>query len=427
MGCGKTITTIAVVGRAFLNGKARKLLIIAPKSIVTVWEEEFLKFADFPYSLSVLTGSSQKKMEQLKKIPSKGLQVAVINYDSVALIADSLKKWKPDFFVADESTRIKNPSAKTSKACHKIAKQCSYKMILTGSPITQNPLDLFSQYKALDENIFGKSFYAFKNYYAVLGDYNQPIGFKNMQELTQKAHSVAYRVTKADALDLPETIDEIQPVILEPKALKMYKQFVKDSYMELTKGEVLATNILTRILRLQQITGGFVRPDEEDDRYDRVSTAKMDALDDIVQSHIESGQKLVVMARFIPEIKEICRLLEKRKIKYSMICGEVKNRAEQIEKFQNDNEYKVFVGQLQTTSMGITLTSASTCVFYSLSYNYADYIQAKARIHRIGQINKCVYIHLVAKDTIDETVMGALQRKEDIAKSIVDNWKHIIK
>lgn len=110
-----------------------------------------------------------------------------------------------------------------------------------------------------------------------------------------------------------------------------------------------------------------------------------------------------------------------------MICGEVKNRAEQIEKFQNDNEYKVFVGQLQTTSMGITLTSASTCVFYSLSYNYADYIQAKARIHRIGQINKCVYIHLVAKDTIDETVMGALQRKEDIAKSIVDNWKHIIK
>ena len=427
MGCGKTITTIAVVGRAFLNGKARKFLIIAPKSIVTVWEEEFLKFADFPYSLSVLTGSSQKKMEQLKKIPSKGLQVAVINYDSVALIEDCLKKWKPDFFVADESTRIKNPSAKTSKACHKIAKQCSYKMILTGSPITQNPLDLFSQYKALDENIFGKSFYAFKNYYAVLGDYNQPIGFKNMQELTQKAHSIAYRVTKADALDLPETIDEIQPVILEPKALKMYKQFVKDSYMELTKGEVLATNILTRILRLQQITGGFVRPDEEDDRYDRVSTAKMDALDDIVQSHMESGQKLVVMARFIPEIKEICRLLEKRKIKYSMICGEVKNRAEQIEKFQNDNEYKVFVGQLQTTSMGITLTSASTCVFYSLSYNYADYIQAKARIHRIGQINKCVYIHLVAKDTIDETVMGALQRKEDIAKSIVDNWKHIIK
>ena len=427
MGCGKTITTIAVVGRAFLNGKARKLLIIAPKSIVTVWEEEFLKFADFPYSLSVLTGSSQKKMEQLKKIPSKGLQVAVINYDSVALIEDCLKKWKPDFFVADESTRIKNPSAKTSKACHKIAKQCSYKMILTGSPITQNPLDLFSQYKALDENIFGKSFYAFKNYYAVLGDYNQPIGFKNMQELTQKAHSIAYRVTKADALDLPETIDEIQPVILEPKALKMYKQFVKDSYMELTKGEVLATNILTRILRLQQITGGFVRPDEEDDRYDRVSTAKMDALDDIVQSHMESGQKLVVMARFIPEIKEICRLLEKTKIKYSMICGEVKNRAEQIEKFQNDNEYKVFVGQLQTTSMGITLTSASTCVFYSLSYNYADYIQAKARIHRIGQINKCVYIHLVAKDTIDETVMGALQRKEDIAKSIVDNWKHIIK
>jgi SNF2 family DNA or RNA helicase len=427
MGCGKSITTIAVVGRAYLNGKATKLLIIAPKSIVTVWEEEFSKFADFPYSLQVLTGSSQKKKEQLRKIPQQGLQIAVINYDSVSLLEDALIKWKPDFFVADESTRIKNPGAKSSKSCHKISKQCSYRMILTGSPITQNPLDLYSQYKVLDEDVFGKSFYAFKSHYAVLGDYNQPIGYKNMADLIQKAHAIAYRVTKADALDLPETIDKIQPVILEPKALKLYQQFVKDSYMELTKGEVMATNILTRILRLQQMTGGFIRPDEEVDRYEKISTAKMDALDDILQSHIESGQKLVVMARFIPEIKEICKRLEKNKIKYSMICGEVKNRAEQIEKFQNDKDCLVFLGQLQTTSMGITLTAASTCVFYSLSYNYADYIQAKARIHRIGQINKCVYIHLVAKDTIDETVMAALQRKEDIAKSIVDNWKHIIK
>lgn len=427
MGCGKTITTVAVIGRAFLNGLITRVLIIAPKSIVAVWEEEFMKFADFPYTLTVLTGSSDKKKQQLKAIPKEGLQIVVINYDSVSLIEANLLNWNPDFIVADESTRIKNPNAKSSKAVHRIAKKCKYRMILTGSPITQNPLDLYSQYKMLDESIFGTSFYAFKNYYAVLGNYNQPVGYKNMPELIEKAHSVAYRVTKADALDLPDTIDEVYPIHLEDKAAKLYKQFVKDSYIELSKGEVTATNILTRLLRLQQLTGGFIRPDEETDRYEQVSKAKLEALEDILDTAIESGEKLVVMARFIPEIKEICKLLEKKKIKYALIFGEVKDRAEQIKLFQEDKDCKVFVGQIQTTSMGITLTAASTCVFYSLSYNYADYIQAKARIHRIGQNKKCVYIHLVAKGTVDETVMEALGRKEDIAHAIVDNWKKVIK
>lgn len=427
MGCGKTITTIAVVGRAFLNGKTKRVLIIAPKSIVMVWQQEFEKFADFPFALIVLEGSSQKKKQQLKDIKGAGLQVAIINYDSVQLIEEDLAKWKPDFIVADESTRIKNPNAKTSKAVHRISKGCRYRMILTGSPITQNPLDLYSQYKMLDEGIFGKSFYAFKNYYAVLGSYNQPIGYKNMPELISKAHSIAYRVTKADALDLPDTIDEIRPVVLEEKAQKLYRQFVKDSYMELFKGEVIATNVLTRILRLQQLTGGFIRPDEEADRYDQVSKAKIEALEDILGEAMEAGQKVVVMARFIPEIMEIQKLLEKKGIGHALIHGGVKDRAEEIKRFQEDTGCMVFVGQIQTTSMGITLTASSTMVFYSLSYNYADYIQAKARIHRIGQKNNCVYIHLIAQNTIDSEVMKALEQKQDIATAIVDNWKNIIK
>ncbi len=427
MGCGKTISTVAVIGRAYLNGLITKVLIIAPKSILPVWEEEFLKFADFPYHLTILTGSSEKKKQMLQAIPAERLQIVVINYDSVALIEAALLKWQPDFIVADESTRIKNPSAKSSKAVHRIAKKCRYRMILTGSPITQNPLDLYSQYKMLDETLFGTSFFAFKNYYAVLGGYNQPVGYRNMPELIEKAHAIAYRVTKADALDLPDTIDEIYPIHLEDKALKMYRQFVKDSYMELTRGEVTATNILTRLLRLQQITGGFIKPDEEEERYQQVSKAKLEALADIIETVTESGEKLVVMARFIPEIKEITKLLEKKKMKYALIYGAVKDRAEEIRRFQEEEDCKVFVGQIQTTSMGITLTAASTCVFYSLSYNYADYIQAKARIHRIGQHKKCVYIHLVAKGTVDETVMEALGRKEDIAHAIVDNWQNIIK
>lgn len=427
MGCGKTITSIAIAGRAFLSGKIKRLLILAPKSIVTVWEDEFSKFADFPYSLSVLQGSSVKKIQTLKSIPNKGLEVAVVNYDSIALIEKELLSWTPDMIICDESSKIKNPTAKMSKATHKIAKFCNYRLILTGTPIQNNPLDFFSQYKVLDENIFGKSFYAFKNEYAVLGNFNQPVGWRNLAELVRKAHSVAFRVTKEDALDLPETTDIIRSIPLEDKALKLYKQFVKDSFMELSKGEVTATNILTRLLRLQQITGGFLRPDEESDRYEQVSSTKLDALEDIIDTAVSEGKKIVVIARFIPEITEICKMLESKGIKYAKVCGDVKDRAHEVDEFKNNPECMVFVGQLQTVSMGLTLTASSTMVFYSLSYNFADYSQARARIHRIGQRNTCQYIHLVAKDTIDETVLNALEQKENIATKIVDEWRSILK
>ena len=427
MGTGKTITSIAIVGKAYLTGKIKRLLILAPKSIVAVWEDEFSKFADFPYSLSVLTGTSAKKTDQLKTIPHKGLEVAVVNYDSVPLIEKELSAWYPDFLICDESSRIKNPTAKMSKATYRIAKVCKYRLILTGTPIQNNPLDFFSQYKVLDDSIFGKSFYAFKNEYAVLGTYNQPIGWRKLPELVKKAHSIAFRVTKAEALDLPDTIDEIRPVALEDKAQKLYKAFVKESYMELSKGEVTATNILTRLLRLQQITGGFIRPDEESERYEQISSAKINALEDIIDTAISENKKLVVIARFIPEIREICRMLDKKKIKYGHICGEVKDRAAEVDAFQNNPDCMVFVGQLQTVSMGLTLTAASTMVFYSLSYNFADYSQARARIHRIGQKNNCLYIHLVVKNTVDETVLKALEQKENIATKIVDDWRSILK
>lgn len=427
MGCGKSITSVAVAGKAYLERKIKKLLILAPKSIVSVWQEEFEKFADFPYSIAVLQGTSVKKIEALKKLPHKGLEIAVVNYDSIALIESTLLSWKPDFLICDESSKIKNPAAKMSKSAHRIAKVCKYRLILTGTPIQNNPLDFFSQYKVLDESIFGKSFYAFKNKYAVLGSFNQPIGWRNLSELVKKAHSVAYRVTKEEALDLPETTDIIRKVTFEDNTKKLYKQFVKDSYTELSKGEVTAANVLTRLLRLQQITGGFLRPDDESDRYETVSTAKIEALEDIIDTCVSEGKKLVIIARFIPEINEICKLLECKGIKYAKICGEVKDRAFEVSEFQNNPECAVFVGQLQTVSMGLTLTAASTLVFYSLSYNYADYSQARARIHRIGQRNTCQYIHLVVKDTIDETVLDALKAKANIATKIVDDWRSIIK
>lgn len=426
MGTGKTLISIGIAGALYLRGEIQRLLIVAPLSIVQVWNEEFEKFADFNYQLAVLEGTGKKKLDTLNHMKGDGLQVAVINYESCWRMEDILVAWKPDMIVCDESTRIKNPQAKQSRALHRLGKQSKHNLILTGTPVTNNPLDFFSQYKFLDESIFGTSYYAFRSRYAILGGYgnHQIVGYKNLPELTEKAHSIAYRITKAKALDLPDQVDIERKVNLSAYARRKYKELEEQSFTELMNGNVQVTSVLTKLLRLAQLTGGYMRVGESDE-LEKVSDSKLVALEEIIDDCVDAGKKVVVFARFIPEIDAIEMMLYKKGIKYALIKGDVKDRAEQVDKFQNDDSVKVFIGQIQTTGMGLTLTKADTAVFYSLDFNYSNYEQAKARIHRIGQKNKCTYIHLIAEDTVDEKVMHALKNKKDIANLVVDNWKSL--
>ena len=428
MGTGKTLISIGIAGQLYLQKEIKKLLIVAPLSITKVWEEEFGKFADFDYQIKVLEGTTNKKVEALRNLFGNKLQVAVVNYESCWRLEKEISVWKPDMIICDESSKIKNPQAKQSKALHRLGARSKHNIILTGTPVTNNPLDFFSQYKFLDENIFGGSYYAFRAKYAVMGGYGnyQVIGYKNLQELTEKAHSIAFRITKKEALDLPEQVSTKRFVELEPKARKKYKDLLDKSYTELENGAVEAPNVLTKLLRLSQLTGGYIK-EENCEIAEQISSAKMDELEDIVDECISARKKLVVFARFIPEIDGIAQMLKSKNIQYAMIRGDVKDRAGEVDKFQNNDAYKVFIGQLQTTGMGLTLTAADTAVFYSLSYNFADYEQAKARIHRIGQKNNCTYIHLIAKNSIDEKVMEALQKKKNIADLVVDNWRSLFK
>ena len=426
MGTGKTLISIGIAGYLYLQKEINKLLIVAPLSITKVWEEEFQKFADFDYQLEVLEGPTKEKSETLRNLFGTKLQVAVVNYESCWRMEKEIALWKPDMIICDESSKIKNPQAKQSKALHRLGKISKHNMILTGTPVTNNPLDFFSQYKFLDESIFGGSYYSFRARYAIMGGYGnyQVVGYKNLPELTEKAHSIAFRITKKEALDLPEQVDVTRYVELEPMARAIYNQVERNSYAELSQGEVVVRNVLTKLLRLSQITGGYIK-DEFSEIEEQVSSAKLNALEEIIEECLDADKKVVVFARFISEIDAITRMLKHYGIKYSLIRGDVKDRASEVEKFQNDKDVKVFVGQLQTTGMGLTLTASDTAVFYSLSYNFADYEQAKARIHRIGQKNNCTYIHLIAKKTIDEKVMEALTKKKNIADLVVDNWKSL--
>lgn len=430
MGTGKTLTTIAVTGALLQAGRICRVLIVAPLSILGVWEEEYRKFANFPYCLAVLTGNSDKKLDTLRHMTGSALQVIVVNYESAWRLEKDLAMWRPDLIVADEGHKIKTHNISASKAMHRLGAKAGFRLLLTGTVITNKAVDVFSQYKFLNPSIFGQSFYAFRNrYFDMVGYGNHtPVLKKSMEnELMERMHRIAFRATKAECLDLPEAVDILRQVDLEPGALRIYRALVKESYAELSGGAdapvaVTAANILTRLLRLSQLTGGFIGNDENA-TVNQVSAAKLAALEDILEGAVAEGKKLVIIARFIPEIKAICNLLEKRGLRYSCITGGVKNRDEQVSQFQNNPDVMVFVGQIATAGLGITLTAASTMVFYSLDYSMSNFEQAKARIHRVGQRMPCSYLYLVARGTVDEKVLAALKDKADLARLLVDDYR----
>lgn len=426
MGCGKSLISVAVAGALFNERRIRNLLIVCPLSICGVWEEEFSKFADFDYNLKILKGSLEKKAEALCSLQGRALQIAVINYESAWRIERQIKNWQPDMIICDESHKIKSHNIAASKSLHRLGEKTRYKLILTGTAITNKAIDIFSQYKFLEPKIFGKSFYTFRNHYFDMVGYglHTPVLKESMKdELKNKIHSIAFVSKKSECLDLPETTEIIRKVELEPYAMNTYKHLVRDSFAELKNSEITVTNVLTKILRLSQLTGGFLG-DDEGKKVHQISKAKLNALDDIIDDVTSSGKKLVIMARFIPEIAAIKKLLIDKGLRFSIITGEIKNRADEIAKFQNDTDVLVFIGQIATAGLGITLTAASTMVFYSLDYSMSNFEQAKARIHRTGQKENCTYIYLIAKNTVDEKVLRALKKKYDLASSIISDYRH---
>lgn len=470
-GTGKTLAAIATAGKRFLDGEISKLLVVAPLSVVRVWVNEFKKHADFPYNIRVVEGTLEKKKAVFKqKVIPNVLDVIVVNYDAliqrtkrIAKTVDERKNvemekrekvgietvkyvesggigqdildWKPDMVILDESQRVKNRDAKRSEFVHKLGDLVKYKMILTGTPVTQSPLDLWSQYRFLNKHILdGESFWKFRNKYAIMGGYKdkEVVGYKNLDDLIAKAHSIAYRVTKKEALDLPEFTDQILYCELEPETRKHYNNMRKKMLIELGDiGKVKAQIVLTKLLRLSQITGGFLPVDTGKKTSDgdevwnvvKIGEEKLKVLKDFIED-FPVDKKLVVFCRFIPEIEEIVKMLRKMNISAESLKGDTKNRDDLITRFQEKNDPRVLVVQIATGGLGITLTRADTAIFYSNSYSFADYEQARARIHRIGQRNMVTYINIIARDTIDEEVLNALEAKKSVADVVVDRIKN---
>lgn len=441
MGTGKTLTAIGIMGRRYLSKQVNRVLVVCPLSVCSVWQSELQGMADFPVDILIPVGGSAAKAAQFKAFrfqAAKGVKIVVLNYESCwrPEILKQLKAYCPDMIIADESQRIKNPNAKQSKALHELGDKAPYKLILSGTPVMNSPMDFWSQYRFCKSDLFDSSFFAFKARHAIVGGYEdrEIIGYRDLDVLASKAHSIASRVTKREALDLPETVNVRRTFALEPESRRVYDRLSADMVAELEDiGKVAAPHVITRILRLSQITGGFVTVEQPDGTSEStpVSHAKLNALRDELQDLADTGKKVVIFARFRAEIEAITKVASDvyGKDAVRMVWGDTKmdERGKYVKAFQNDPSVRVFVAQIATAGLGITLTAADTAIFYSCDYSYANHEQAKARIHRIGQRNICTYIYLIAEDTVDEAVLQALENKKSLADLVVDRWRSLLK
>ena len=429
-GTGKTLVAIAVAGDRYLKGEIRRLLVVCPSSVLYEWKRQFEELAGFPYVLHILEGSIRERAEFLRQTHSQdveGLFVVAVNYEATWRLEEELKDWKPDMIILDESQKIKRFQAQQTKACIRIGRHARYRMILTGTPVTQSPLDYFTQYQFLDDRIFGRSFRQFRDRYAIMGGYGgyQVIDYKNLEELAEKVGQIAFRVRKDECLDLPDTLDQFRYVQLEPEAGALYDEMSEKAIIRFSEEEqVTAPIVLTELLRLQQITGGFL---PVGDGVRQVSKAKLEALRDVLEDLKDAGKQVVIFARFRPEIEAIAKVAGELGLTAFTLTGETstEDRGRGIRGFQ-EGRIQVFVAQIATGGLGITLTAADTAIFYSADFSLANYDQAKARLHRIGQKRPVTYIHLVVKDSIDEEVIRRLAKKQDLARLVVDELRKIL-
>ena len=437
MGTGKTKVLIDNIAMLYDKGKINGALIIAPKGVVKTWYEQELPthLPDHIENVTVLwqsniTKTQQEKLETLFEIET-ALHILIMNVEALSTekgvkFASKFINSHKTMMAIDESTTIKTPTARRTKNIVGIGKHAKYRRIMTGSPITKNPLDLYTQCEFLDPWLLDfTSYYAFRNRYAEMktmhlrGRSIQVVSeFKNLGELSETVKTFSYRVLKEDCLDLPPKNFIKRHITLTPAQKKLYEQ-MKKAAMAVLNGKVSSTmTVLTQLMRLHQITCGHFTADDGSEQ--EVESNRMKELMSILE---ETDGKAILWANYQRDIKGIVDNIVKKYGPGSVVdyygLTPQEDRQDNIRKFQNDPECRFLVGTPQTGGYGITLTQANTVIYYSNGYDLEKRLQSEDRAHRIGQKKTVTYIDLICEDTVDEKIVKALRDKINIASEVM--------
>jgi len=418
IGTGKTAVAVSYLEKLFEVGLVEGALIVCPLSVIGVWESEIEKFSDLK-AVVFDEKSTTKRLEKLIANLDRKF-IYICNYEFVRNALQVFQELPLDIMILDESVKIKNHAAKVSKAIHQLAIGVKYRMLLTAILTPKNPLEGFSQMKFIDPSLFGNSWNAFRYRYALYGGYQgyEMVGYQNLDEYKKLLFSSAIRFKQIECYDLPSRIYEKRVIPFPDKNLGIYEQMKKQMIAECEDQKITAQNVLVKIGKLQQICSGFVT-DADGKVIDLKKNPKLDALFEFLEE-VPEEEKVVVFFHYIHSIRKIQEEAEKRGWKCVAIWGAVsiEDRTEGIRAFQKDPKVKLFLGQIRTGGIGITLTAGRICIFYENEYSWGIRSQAEGRLHRIGQTRSVSYIDLVMKNSIDGQILRILQDEEDIVSFI---------
>ena len=437
MGTGKTKVAIDNVAYLYQEKLINIAIVIAPNSVYKNWIREIETHSPVNDYTMFVWKDDDKIDYQADKLNYVLMNIEALSHKGgfdflLKLVANAGQK---AIMIIDESTTIKNDKAKRSKNICKLAPHIKYKRILTGSPVTKSPLDLYQQCAFLSKDLLGyPSFVAFRARYAVMKQINMgpnrviliPQYYTNLDELDAKIKKFSFRVRKIDCLDLPEKIYQQRYVNLTKDQIKVYEELRKYARSVIEDKEVSFANKLTEILKLHQVCNGYLKTDDgEIVPFD--NDPKLEELLSIIE---ESDGKFIIWANYIHNIKTIVKELRKQYGDESVVSiyGEIttENRKKAVEEFQGNDKVRFFVGNPSTGGYGLTLTAASYVVYYSNNYNLEVREQSEDRAHRIGQTKSVTYIDLIIDKTIDSHIISALKRKIKISAETmgeeIKNW-----
>ena len=436
MGTGKSKVLIDNISMLYDKGKINGALIIAPKGVYKNWYTQEIPnhMADHIEKTVVLWESSKNKEAEYKKLfeSSDNLQILIMNVEALSTKKGKTFAWKflnchTSMMAVDEATTIKNPGAQRTKNIIELGQNVKYKRILTGSPVTKSPLDLFTQCYFLDPWLLDQqSYYAFRVRYAKMRSINVSgrqvqivVGYRNLGELTEKIKNFSYRCLKDDCLDLPSKTYMKRIIELTDEQKKLYKQMKEQALAVLNGKMVTSMTVITQMMRLHQITCGHFKSDDGD-----VQKVKSKRLDELLNLLDELEGKAIIWAHYRHDIELIVEEVKKKHGDDSILTyygdTSTEDRQKAIEKIQDlSSPVRFLVGTPQTGGYGITLTAASTMIYYSNGYDLEKRQQSEARIDRIGQSKPMTYVDIIAEDTIDEKIVEALRNKINLATEIM--------
>ena len=441
MGTGKSKVAIDTIGMLYQAKKISAALILAPKGVYDNWVQGEIP-AHLPDEIERMvvrwTPSTAKKFQdEMKALVYEsfdGMKIFVMNIEALSTARGTKAAYAflcrnlSNIMIVDESTTIKNRKATRTKNVMMLANHAAYKRILTGSPITKSPMDLFSQCMFLSPAALNfNSYFAFQNRYAIVQKrtmgtraFQEITGYRRLDELNQKLDRFSNRTLKEDCLDLPDKMYIRRDVALTDEQKSLYTQMKKLALAKLENGELATTaSVLTQIMRLQQICCGHLQPDEGE-----IQPVESNRLKELLEITDELQGKAIIWATYTHDIQQIAEALRHRfgPEAVATYYGETpqNERQETVNRFQDkDNPLRFFVGQPRTGGYGITLTAANTMIYYSNSYDLEIRLQSEDRAHRIGQSNKVTYIDLVSPRTIDEKILKTLRNKINLAGQVL--------